>query len=61
MSQSNWSGRTSRTLNEGFGPYCNQAISEYHTPMPSRDRWLVGAVLCVFALWVALMLTGVIA
>jgi hypothetical protein len=61
MNQSNWTGRTSRTLNEAFGAHCSESISEYHAPMTRRDKWLVGAVLCVFALWVALMLAGVIA
>lgn len=60
MNNSNFSGRTSRTLNEAFGAHCSEAISEYHAPMPSRDKWFVGVVLCVFALWVALMATGVI-
>jgi hypothetical protein len=48
-----------RTLSEAF---CGTptGLTPEHAPMSSRDKWFVGAVLCVFALWVALMLAGVI-
>jgi hypothetical protein len=61
MNQSNWTGRTPHTFNEAFGAHCTESISVEHTPMTRRDKWFVGAVLCCFALWVALMLAGVIA
>lgn len=36
-------------------------VTKHYTPMTKRDKWFVVAVLCVFALWVALMLAGVVA
>lgn len=61
MNQSNWTGCTPHTMNEAFGAHCSEAISEYHAPMPSRDKWITGAALCALLALGALMLAGVIA
>ena len=60
MNNSNFSGRTSRTLGEAFGAHCNEAISTQHEPMQAADKlfcWAVGAIGLVA---VALMVAGVI-
>ena len=60
MNNSNFSGRTSRTMTEAFGAHCNDLISEPHTPMPRADKlfcWVVGAIGVVA---VTLMVAGVV-
>ena len=60
MNNSNFSGRTSRTMNEAFGAHCNSAISKQHAPMQRSEHvfcWVVGAI---GLLAVALMVAGVI-
>ena len=62
MNNSNFSGRTSRTLGEAFGAHCNEAISaDQHAPMQRSEHvfcWVVGSI---GLLAVALMVAGVIA
>ena len=44
MNQSNWTGRTSRTMNEAFGAHCNESI----TPMTLPIRWSSYALAVVY-------------
>lgn len=48
-----------RTLADAFQGSPVGLTLEY-APMPTRDKWVVGVTVCVFALWVALMQAKVI-
>lgn len=60
MNNSNWTGRTSRTMNEAFGAHCSESISMHHKPMNRSEKvfcYIVGAIGCA---GVVLMLLGVV-
>jgi hypothetical protein len=49
-SNSNFSGRTSRTLNEGFGPYCSPHFDE----RPAVPRWWPYLLVLTVLAWLVL-------
>lgn len=60
MNDSNWTGRTSRTMNEAFGAHCRQSISTPYEPMKPAEKlfcWIVAAIGLVA---IGLMIVGVI-
>lgn len=61
MNNSNFSGRTNRTLNEAFGAHCSEAISTQHEPMKRAEKLFCTIVGAIGLAAVTLMLAGVIA
>ena len=60
MNNSNYTGRTSRTMNEAFGAHCNTAIHTRYEPMKRSEKRFCWAVAAIGLALVALMLAGVI-
>ena len=60
MNNSNWTGRTSRTLNEAFGAHCSESIHTQHEPMKAAEKCFCVAVAAVGVVAVVLMTLGVI-
>lgn len=57
MNNSNWTGRTNRTMQEAFGPYTSRSIHEQYTPMDWQDKAVViASVLALVALGVILVI-----
>lgn len=57
MNNSNWTGRTNRTMQEAFGPYTSRSINEQYTPMHKKDKIVViGSVLILVALGIVLVI-----
>lgn len=56
MNNSNWTGRTSRTMNEAFGAHCRQSISNPYEPIKRSEKlfcWIVGAIGLVAVVFMA--------
>lgn len=52
MNNSNWTGRTSRTMNEAFGAHCNEDIAPINPPSDWHNYALaVVYVIAVVVLW----------
>jgi hypothetical protein len=47
-----------RTLNEAFGPYAGNVISEPTQPMDWQDRVVIGACIIVFIIFLVLVSVG---
>ena len=60
MNNSNWTGRTSRTMNDAFGAHCRQSISEPRSGMTKIDKQTTIASLIALAVLLVLMATGVV-
>ena len=60
MNNSNFTGRTSRTMNEAFGAHCNESISTEHEPMKRSEKLFCWVVVAIGLTALALMLAGVI-
>lgn len=60
MNDSNWTGRTSRTMNEAFGAHCNESISTGYEPMKASEKLFCCVVAAIGLALVILMVTGVI-
>jgi hypothetical protein len=60
MNQSNWTGRTSRTMTEAFGAHCSESISVQHEPMKRAEKLFCWVVAVIGLSLVALMAVGVI-
>lgn len=57
MNNSNWTGRTHRTMQEAFGPYTSRSIYEPYKPMDWQDKAVViASVLALVALGVILVI-----
>jgi hypothetical protein len=57
---SNWTGKTSRTLNEAFGAHCNESISTQHEPMKTSEKLFCCIVFAIGLALVVLMASGVV-
>ncbi len=55
-SSSNWTGRTSRSCQQAFGPYTNYRIENSDRPRGGAAAWLVWAAV---VLTVLLLIVGV--
>lgn len=60
MNNSNWTGRTSRTLNEAFCAHCRQSISTPYEPMKRVEKLFCYIVAAIGLVAVGLMIVGVI-
>lgn len=60
MNNSNWTGRTSRTLNEAFGAHCSQSISTPYEAMKPAEKLFCLVVAGIGLAAVALLASGVI-
>ena len=60
MNNSNWSGRTSRTLNEAFGAHCRQSISTQYEPMKTSEKLFCCVVAAIGLAVVILMTVGLV-
>ena len=60
MNNSNWSGRTSRTLTEAFGAHCRQSISTKYEPMKTSEKLFCCIVAAVGLAVVILMTAGLV-
>lgn len=60
MNNSNWHGRTSRTMNEAFGAHCRQSISTDYEPMKRSEKLFCWVVAAIGLALVGLMVTGII-
>lgn len=60
MNNSNWTGRTSRTLNEAFGAHCNESISTGYEPMKPAEKLFCYIVAAIGMVAIGLMIVGVI-
>jgi hypothetical protein len=60
MNNSNWTGRTSRTMNDAFGAHCRESISSPYEPMKRSEKCFCWAVAAIGLVAVALMALGVI-
>ena len=60
MNNSNWTGRTSRTLNEAFGAHCSEAIYPESEPMKGAEKLFCLVVGAIGVVAVILMTAGVI-
>ena len=60
MNDSNWTGRTSRTLNDAFGAHCRQTISTGYEPMKTSEKLFCCVVAAIGLSAVVLMAIGVI-
>jgi hypothetical protein len=60
MNNSNWTGRTSRTMNEAFGAHCRQSISSPYEPMKTSEKLFCCVVAAIGLAAVILMFIGVI-
>jgi hypothetical protein len=60
MNDSNWSGRTSRTLNEAFGAHCNQTIHTHYEPMKTSEKLFCCVVAAIGLATFLLMYVGLI-
>lgn len=60
MNNSNFTGRTSRTMNEAFGAHCNESISTYHKTMQRREKVFCIIVGAIGLVAVVLMACGVV-
>lgn len=61
MNNSNFTGRTSRTMTEAFGAHCSETISTQHEPMKRDEKLFCVVVGGIGLATIALMLAGVIA
>lgn len=60
MNNSNWTGRTSRTLNEAFGAHCNESISTGYESMKPAEELFCYIVAAIGLVAIGLMIVGVI-
>lgn len=60
MNNSNFSGRTSRTMNEAFGAHCNESISTNYEPMQRSEKVFCWVLVAIAYVVVFLMVAGVV-
>ena len=60
MNNSNFTGRTSRTLNEAFGAHCSESIYLESEPMKGAEKLFCLTVAAIGVVAVVLMTVGVI-